>query len=104
MTFVQFTKRTEDPKLAYIEKELTQRGIVHRRSGSSWHAPILEVDETRLADAELFLQENVDGRNFDSIEDDDPLFLGACCGDCDAEILANQIPEDDADEEEDVLA
>ena len=102
MNFTQFTKRTEDPKLAYIEAELTRRGVVHRRNGSSFHAPILEVDETRLADAEAFLQETIDGRNFDSIEDDDPLFLGACCGECDAEILSNQL--DGEDEEEDVLA
>jgi len=78
MTWVMFTKRTEDPKLAFIERVLTSRGIPNRRSGKSFHAPILEVPEDRLEDADKLLGEDYfgDGRRFDDIEDDDPVFDG----------------------------
>ena len=36
-------RRTEDPKLRFIELVLDRMGIPHRRNGSSFHAPILEV-------------------------------------------------------------
>jgi hypothetical protein len=38
-------RRTDDPKLAYIEEWLDLLGIPHRRNGRSYHAPILEVAE-----------------------------------------------------------
>ena len=52
--WVQYTKRTDDPKLAAIERLLDARGIPHRRRGESWHAPILQVPEQHL-DAALAL-------------------------------------------------
>ena len=45
-----FCKRTEDPKLSYIESLLDSRKIRHRRNGFSAHGPILEVD-SRKTDA-----------------------------------------------------
>lgn len=79
MKFVRFTKRTEDPKLAYIERRLTEAGIAHRRNGFSFHAPILEVDETKQDAAWAILDERVDmgdgaTKRLDDIEDDDILF------------------------------
>lgn len=49
--WVQFTKRTEDPKLSWLEAQLSFAGIAHRRAGASAHAPILEVAQSREADA-----------------------------------------------------
>jgi len=71
-----FTRRTEDPKLAFIESLLTQRGIPHRRNGESWHAPILEVPESHIHLAWGLLSEDVfgDGQTLDDIDDDDPIF------------------------------
>lgn len=71
-----FCRRTEDPKLAFIERELTKRGIPHRRNGRSFHAPILEVPTERSDEAWDMLSEDMfgDGRCFDDIEDDDPVF------------------------------
>lgn len=71
-----FCKRTEDPKLEFIEKLLTERGIAHRRNGSSFHAPILEVPAYQLAKAWDMLGEDVfgDGQCLDDIPDDDPVF------------------------------
>jgi hypothetical protein len=40
-----FTKRTDDPKLSWLERKLTSNGIISRRNGHSFHAPILEVDK-----------------------------------------------------------
>ena len=45
------TKRTEDPKLAALEKMLDEKGIPHRRNGHSFHAPIMEVAADRIGDA-----------------------------------------------------
>jgi len=41
--WVTLCKRTEDPKLAYLEHVLTRCAIPHKRMGESWHAPILCV-------------------------------------------------------------
>jgi len=49
--YVPFTRRTEDPKLSWLEAQLSFAGIAHRRRGASAHAPILEVAESREADA-----------------------------------------------------
>ena len=46
--WVLFTKRTNDPKLKWIEGELDKVGISHRRNGKSFHAPILEVPSSSL--------------------------------------------------------
>ena len=70
--WTRLTKRTNDPKLAWLEKELLQRGIPSRRNGSSFHAPILEVPEDKHDLAWAFLGENLpDGRLIDDVDDDD---------------------------------
>lgn len=74
--FVLFTKRTEDPKLSYLEWRLTQAGIPHRRNGESFHAPIMEVDEARFDDAEDILLEKRGKVCLDEIEDDAAEFHG----------------------------
>jgi len=101
--FAQFTKRTEDPKLAFLERRLDEMGIAHRRNGSSSHAPILEVDATKLEEAEAMLQEPVEGRNssLDNIEDDDPMFTPDCSGDGCALCASGIFDEDDEDFEDD---
>jgi len=91
--WVCFTKRTEDPKLAWIERRLADCGIPSRRNGHSFHAPILEVLAQDEAAAWAFLAEPIDGRlryprdgrgrfapgprtveTVDDVPDDDPLF------------------------------
>lgn len=71
-----FCKRTEDPKLRFIEGLLTQRGIPHRRDGESFHAPVLKVSVDYLDAAWAILSEDIfgDGRSFDNIPDDDGAF------------------------------
>jgi len=78
-TWGTLCRRTEDPKLAYIENWLDSVGIPNRRNGESFHAPILEVPEQHLNKAwELLddLIEQDDGTviRFDDIDDDDPMF------------------------------
>jgi hypothetical protein len=41
--WVTFTRRTNNPKLAWLERRLSDAGIQHRRNGESFHAPILEI-------------------------------------------------------------
>ena len=74
--WVQYTKRTNEPKLAWMEAELKRRNIPSRRHGESWHAPILQVPEEHLEVAWAMLNEDVfgDGQRLDDIEDDDPVF------------------------------
>ncbi len=36
-------KRTEDPKLGWLERRLAEKGLRSRRRGESLHAPILKV-------------------------------------------------------------
>lgn len=43
MPWTTFTRRTNDPKLGWLERRLDEAGIPHRRSGESFHAPIMEV-------------------------------------------------------------
>jgi hypothetical protein len=66
--WVQFTKRTDDLKLVWLERRLDDQGIPHRRNGESWHAPITEVAADRLEDAWKILTP------VDDWEDDDPRF------------------------------
>lgn len=68
MNFATFTRRTEDPKLAWLERELARAGIASRRNGASAHAPILEVDASRLDDAWAILDP------VDDVPDDDARF------------------------------
>ena len=67
-TWVTLTRRTNDPKLAWLERRLTLAGIDSRRQGESFHAPILQVPE---ADEDLAwdILDPVDG-----VADDDPRF------------------------------
>ena len=66
--YTQFTKRTEDPKLRWLEARLEDAGIDSRRNGESWHAPILEVDESKLDLAWSILAP------VDDVPDDDPRY------------------------------
>jgi hypothetical protein len=43
-----FTRRTNNPKLAWLEYQLDLQAIPHRRRGQSAHAPILEVPDVFL--------------------------------------------------------
>jgi len=58
--WVQFTKRTEDPKLAWLECKLALRGIPSKRAGFSFHAPILEVPEEYEKAAQKILSYHID--------------------------------------------
>lgn len=69
MEWVTFTRRTDDPKLAWLERQLERRGIPSRRHGHSWHAPILQVPKSRLDDAWEVLTPELD-----ETPDDDPRF------------------------------
>ncbi len=79
--WVRFTKRTDDPKLAYLEERLDALGIANRRNGHSFHAPILEVPEDKLDAACELLKEQIeiDGKSvrLDDVEDDHPMFQDA---------------------------
>lgn len=66
--WVLFTKRTNDPKLSWLELRLDAAGIPHRRAGESAHAPITEVRECDLEKANAILWP------IDDIEDDNPIF------------------------------
>lgn len=69
-------RRTNDPKLAFLERELTRRGIASRRDGHSFHAPILLVKEEDHEAAWNLLGEDFfgDGTRLDDIDDDNPVF------------------------------
>ena len=68
MRWIGFTKRTDDPKLAWLECQLLLRGIPSRRRGFSFHAPILEIPEEFEERAWEILSP------IDDVEDDDPMF------------------------------
>jgi hypothetical protein len=67
--YTGFTRRTEDPKLGWIERQLDELGIAHRRNGHTFHAPKMEVDKERFDEAWDILNE------VDDISDDNPDFL-----------------------------
>jgi hypothetical protein len=69
MAWVMFTRRTNDPKLAWLERRLRAAGIPSRRNRRSFHAPILEVPEEHLDRAREILA------LVDDVDDDDPRFL-----------------------------
>lgn len=100
MEWTVFCKRTEDPKLRYYESRLDEMGIPHRRNGESWHAPILEVQADRHAEAYTLFSEVVDRSlddepvYLDDIPDDDPMF-DEFAGEMDVD------PKSDDDDDED---
>jgi hypothetical protein len=49
--WVQLTKRTNDPKLSWLERQLDKLGIPHRRQGESFHAPIMQVPQAHYTEA-----------------------------------------------------
>jgi hypothetical protein len=69
MKWTRLCKRTEDPKLAYVEKALAEAGIPSRRNGYSFHAPILEVPEADYEAAWKILDP------IDDVPDDDVMFI-----------------------------
>lgn len=69
MKYTTFTRRTNDPKLSWLERRLSSAGIAHRRNGESFHAPILQVDESKLDAAWAILTP------VDDVPDDDRRFL-----------------------------
>jgi hypothetical protein len=73
--WVMFTRRTDDPKLKWLEGELDKLNIPHRRKGSTGHAPILEVPDALLGKAWSVLERPY-GQNdvVDNVPDDDPMF------------------------------
>jgi hypothetical protein len=75
--WVMLTKRTEDPKLTWLQRQLARLGIRSRRNGASFHAPILEVHKSDEERAWAFLGSQIDqsGRTVDDIDDDDPMFI-----------------------------
>lgn len=78
MNWETFTRRTNDPKLTYVETLLDEEGIPHRRQGESAHAPILEVPASDLDKAWDLLSRPILLRGkripLDDIEDNDPFF------------------------------
>jgi hypothetical protein len=66
--WTMLTKRTNDPKLKWLEKQLDAKGIPNRRNGKSFHAPIMEVQACYYHQAYDLLM------NIDEIPDDDPRF------------------------------
>lgn len=76
--WVRFTKRTDEPKLTWLEEQLGQAGITHQRNGFSFHAPILEVQEKDLEKAWEVLDRviKLDGKKtrIDDVPDDHTMF------------------------------
>jgi hypothetical protein len=79
MTWTMLCKRTNDPKLAWIQQQLQARGIPSRRQGDSWHAPILQVPDEHVDAAWAFLGERWKRTRYivDDIRDEHPDFAGA---------------------------
>lgn len=67
-SWLMFTKRTNDPKLTWLQLRLLEMGIETRRNGESFHAPILEVRRRDLARAWEFLTP------IDNVPDEDKRF------------------------------
>lgn len=64
--FITLTRRTNDPKLAWIEKRLQSLGIDSIREGESFHAPILKVPKEHHDVAWAVVDP------IDDVPDDDP--------------------------------
>lgn len=69
--WVILCKRTHDPKLSWLERTLSAHGILNRRNGFSFHAPILQVPAEFENKAQLILA-LVD----DMDDDEDPFYVG----------------------------
>ena len=83
MTWVTICKRTDDPKLAWIERQLEARGIPHQRGIPSWHADAtLEVPKEHEQAAWDLLAEPAPARlrrwykTIDDVPDDHGMFQG----------------------------
>ena len=78
--FEPFTRRTEDPKLAWLEHQLSETGIMHLRRGESFHAPIMLVEKARLAEAQAILDQvfihNGIPTRVEDLPDNDSIFYG----------------------------
>ena len=78
IVWVTLCRRTEDPKLRFIERMLTARGIPNQRAGHSFHAPILQVPVEHESAAWDMLGEKLPGRGrrntLDDMPDDHPMF------------------------------
>ena len=66
--WVTFTKRTNNPKLSWLESKLDDAMIPHKRMGRSFHAPICKVPKCSYDKAmDILIQ-------VDDISDDHPMF------------------------------
>jgi hypothetical protein len=54
--WVTLTEHTPDPKLAWIERKLSEMGIPSRRGAWSAHFPALEIPREHLAQALKWMQ------------------------------------------------
>jgi hypothetical protein len=73
--YAMLCKRTNYPKLGYVIHKLKEQGIACRLFGESWHAPILEVDRSKLGEAWQVLGEKHGRYALDDVRDDHPKFL-----------------------------
>jgi len=71
--WVTFLRRTEEPKLCFIENALSKKRIPWRRKGHSFHAPVLEVPKDKQDAAWKVLTTRLD-----NTRDDHPKFAAAC--------------------------
>lgn len=53
--WVTITRRTNDPKLKWLEGQIRKLRIPTRRCGESFHAPIMQVPSTFVAEAEAIV-------------------------------------------------
>jgi hypothetical protein len=72
-----FTRRTNDPKLSWLEDCLLGAGIPARRHGSSsYHAPILQVPASDMDEAWAFLNdEDAEWGTVDDVPDNDARYV-----------------------------
>ncbi|CAM6053495.1 unnamed protein product [Sphagnum tenellum] len=71
--WVTFCKRTEDPKLAWIEHQLDLLGLPHKRDGSSFHAShVLKVLASDEEQANTVLMRRIGRYTVDDVRDDHP--------------------------------
>lgn len=81
--WVALCRRTNDPKLMWIEAQLEVHNIPSRRNGFSWHAPILQVPIDEYHNAMAILNQPVGQLDLgmttsiviDDIDDEHPYFL-----------------------------
>jgi hypothetical protein len=79
---VTFTRRTNNPKLAWLHDLLIRHGIPCKIEGESFHAPILRVSELfedyawalLTAPAKDYGIRTKNGTNLDDVRDEHPFF------------------------------